>query len=56
MGEDTLQELAECLRELDFDPEAEIEVDRNIHKQFTYGNNLTSSGLGLSHVNAGVCG
>ena len=56
IGEDTLQDLAECLRELEFDPMEEIEVDRNIHKQFTYGNNLTSAGLGLTHVNAGICG
>ena len=56
IGEDTLQELAEHLREMDFDPNEEIEVDRRIHKQFTYGNNLSSAGLGLSHVNAGICG
>ena len=56
IGEDTLQELADHLQELDFDPMAEIEIDRRIHKQFTYGNNLTSAGLGLSHVNAGIFG
>ena len=56
VGEDTLQDLAQCLAELDFDPAAEIEVDRQIHKNFTYGNNQTNAGLGLSHVNAGICG
>ena len=56
IGEDTLQELADHFLELDFDPNEEIEVDRRIHKQFTYGNNLTSAGLGLSHLNAGICG
>ena len=55
MGEDRLQELAECLEALDFDPGAEIEVDRQIHKSFTYGNNQSNAGLGLSHVNAGIC-
>ena len=51
-----MQELADCYEEMDFDPSTEIEVDRSIHKQFTYGNNQTSAGLGLAHLNAGICG
>ena len=56
VGEDTLQDLADHFLELDFDPSEEIEVDRRVHKQFAYGNNLTSASLGLSHLNAGICG
>lgn len=56
MGAETLQELADCLNELEFSAEQEIKVDREIHKQFVFGNNATSAGLGLSHVNAGMCG
>ena len=41
---------------MDFDPSEEIEVDRRIHKQLNYGNNMTSAGLGLSHMNAGIMG
>ena len=46
VGEDTLQELAQCLAELGFDPAEEIEVDRHVHNNFTYGNNQTNAGLG----------
>ena len=56
IGEDTLQDLADYYEELEFDAQAEISVDRQIHKQFTFGNNQTSSGLGLAHVKTGLCG
>ena len=56
VGAETLQELAECLEELEFDPSTEIVVDRQIHKRFVFGNGESSAGLGLSHVNAGICG
>ena len=56
VGAETLQELADCLNGLEFSAEQEIKVDREIHKQFVFGNNATSAGLGLSHVNAGMCG
>ena len=56
VGAETLQDLAECLEEMDFEPEHEIKVDRQIHKRFIFGNGESSSGLGLSHVNAGICG
>ena len=55
-GEDTLQELADCYDELEFDPAEETEVNSQVHKQFTSGNNQTNAGLGLSHVNAGIYG
>ena len=50
VGAETLQELAECLEELEFDPQTEIVVDRQIHKRFVFGNGESSAGLGLSHV------
>ena len=56
VGAETLQELAQCLEEMSFDPDHEIQVDREVHKNFVFGNNETSAGLGLSHVNAGICG
>ena len=56
VGAETLQELAQCLEEMAFDPDHEIQVDREVHKNFIFGNNETSAGLGLSHVNAGICG
>lgn len=56
VGAETLQDLADCLGALDFCPEHEISVDRDIHKQFVFGNNATSAGLGLTHINAGLCG
>ena len=56
VGAETLQELAECLEELEFHPNNEIVVDRQIHKRFVFGNGESSAGLGLSHVNAGICG
>lgn len=56
VGAETLQELADCLGELDFAPDQEITIDRAVHKQFVFGNNERSAGLGLSHVNAGMCG
>lgn len=56
VGAETLQELAECFDELQFDAEEEISIDRQVHKTFIYGNNESSAGLGPSHVNAGVCG
>ena len=39
-----------------FNPQEEIEVDRSMHKNFVFGNNQSSAALGLSHVNAGLCG
>lgn len=56
VGAETLQTLSEMYQEMDFDPQQEIEVDRNIHKRFVFGNNQTSSGLGLGHINTGICG
>ena len=56
VGAETLQELAQCLEEMEFDPDHEIQVDREVHKNFVFGNNEMSAGLGLSHVNAGICG
>ena len=56
VGAETLQDLAECLEELEFDPTKEIAVDRQIHKRFVFGNGECSAGLGLSHVSAGICG
>ena len=56
VGVDTLQDLAEVLEELGFRAEDEIEVDRNMHKNFVYGNNQSSAALGLSHVTTGLCG
>ena len=56
VGAETLQDLADCLEELDFAADQEIKVDRQIHKRFIFGNGESSAGLGLSHVNAGICG
>ena len=56
VGAETLQTLSDMYQELEFDPAQEIEVDRNIHKRFVFGNNQTSSGLGLGHINTGICG
>ena len=56
VGAETLQTLSDMYQEMDFDPMQEIEVDRNIHKRFVFGNNQTSSGLGLGHINTGICG
>ena len=56
VGAETLQTLSDMYQEMDFDPTQEIEVDRNIHKRFVFGNNQTSSGLGLGHINTGICG
>ena len=53
---ETLQDLAAVYEEMGFNVEEEIEVDRTMHKNFVSGNNQSSAALGLSHVNAGVCG
>ena len=56
VGAETLHDLADCLEELDFGADQEIKVDRQIHKRFIFGNGESSAKLGLSHVNAGICG
>ena len=56
VGAETLQDLADVLTELDFEAKDEIQVNRQVHKRFVFGNNATSAGLGLAHVNAGLCG
>ena len=39
-----------------FNPDEEVQIDRNINKSFIFGNNQTRSALGLARVNAGICG
>ena len=56
VGVETLQDLASVYEEMGFNPQEEIEVDRSMHKNFVFGNNQSSAALGLSHVNAGLCG
>ena len=56
IGVDTLQDLAGIYEDMGFKPEKEIEMDRSVHKNFIFGNNQSSSALGLSHINAGLCG
>ena len=39
-----------------FDADQEVKVDRSINMSFVFGNDQTSSDLGLAKVNAGICG
>lgn len=56
VGANMLQDFCDTLSSLGFDPQDEVQVDRQITKSFIFGNNETSSSLGLAKVNAGVCG
>ena len=56
IGAETLQDLADIYEQMGLRPEAEIEIDRTVHKNFVFGNNQGSAAVGLSHIKSGVCG
>ncbi|CAL1141395.1 unnamed protein product, partial [Cladocopium goreaui] len=56
VGANMLQDFCDTLHELGFDPKSEVTVDRQVKKSFIFGNNETSSSLGLAKVNTGMCG
>ena len=56
IGVDTLQDVADQLEFFHFDPSYDIQTDFEFHKQFTYGNNLSSAALGRAFVTVGVFG
>ncbi|CAE7718634.1 unnamed protein product [Symbiodinium sp. CCMP2592] len=56
VGAWTLQNLSDELARLGFDTEAEIQIDSKIRKNFIFGNNATSTALGLAKVTAGIHG
>jgi len=56
IGVDTLQDVADQLEHFHFDPSQDIQTDFEFHKQFTYGNNLSSAALGRAFVTVGVFG
>lgn len=56
VGVETLQELYEIYANMGFDPNAEITIDRTLHKSFVYGNGATNEALGLAKINVGLVG
>ena len=56
MGAHTLQNIAEELEKLGRDSEKDIAVDRTKHRSFIFGNNETSTALGLAQLTAGIGG
>ena len=52
----TLQQIYDQLRDMGFDADQEVKVDRSINMSFVFGNDQTRSALGLAKVNAGICG
>ena len=56
VGAITLQGIYDHFSHLGFDPDEEVKVDRNVNKSFIFGNNQTSSALGLAKMSAGICG
>ena len=56
VGTNTLQQIYDQLRDMGFDADQEVKVDGSINMFFVFGNDQTSSALGLAKVNAGICG
>ncbi|CAE7189836.1 unnamed protein product, partial [Symbiodinium necroappetens] len=56
VGAWTLQQLCDELERLGFNPDDEIKMDRQVRKNFVFGNNETSSALGLAKVTTGIHG
>ena len=56
VGDCMLQDYCEELERLGFDTEQEVMVDRDVRRNFLFGNSATSTALGLAKVTAGVCG
>ncbi|CAE7745408.1 unnamed protein product, partial [Symbiodinium sp. CCMP2456] len=56
VGAWTLQKMHDELGRLGFDTDAEIQIDQRIRKNFIFGNNETSTALGLAKVTAGIHG
>ena len=56
IGVDTLQELYEIYMEMGFDADAEIQIDRSLHKSFVYGNGETNEAIGLAKITVGLLG
>ena len=56
VGDFQLQEFHDELRTLGFDPDAEIQINRDVQKSFIFGNAQTSAALGLATVTAGILG
>ena len=56
VGVNTLQQIYDRMEKMGFDADKEVEVDRSLHKTFVFGNNQTSSALGLAKLGAGICG
>lgn len=56
VGTHMLQDYCDTLTDLGFDVGDEVKIDRQIRKSFVFGNNQSSSALGLATINAGLCG
>ena len=56
VGAWTLQALRDELADLGFRPEDEINLDKQIRKNFVFGNNESSQALGQVQVNVGIHG
>ena len=56
VGAWTLQGIHEELNQLGFDPDAEINLDTTLRKNFVFGNNESSLALGQATMNVGIHG
>lgn len=56
IGVETLQELYSVYQDLGFNPRDEIRVDRNLRKNFVFGNSEVSEALGLATITVGIFG
>ena len=56
VGASMLQDYCDELEKLGFNSMDEVTIDRQVRKSFIFGNDQTSSALGLAQVNVGLCG
>ena len=56
VGVTVLQDFGDELKRLGFDPETEISVNRELQRNFIFGNGQSSGALGLADVTTGILG
>ena len=56
IGVDTLQEFYEALEGLGFDARSEIQIDRNLRRNFIFGNSAVGEAIGLATITVGLFG
>lgn len=56
VGVTVLQDFGDELQKLGFDPESEISVNRELQRNFIFGNGQSSGALGLADVTTGILG